>query len=89
VFALIGWAFGELVVEPLRRRRLRALVARPVFQEVPMRRVKVEMVMTVEQGKAPEAIVRRMKVAALAEGAAEILGVTLRERTAPAKAVRT
>ena len=43
MFSLIAVIVGELVVEPLRRRQLRALVARPPVGEKVMRKIEVKL----------------------------------------------
>jgi hypothetical protein len=78
VISVFGWVAGELLLEWRRRRRLRALVARPVpvrIEENVMRKVEVKLVVefadeTTLEGRV-EAL-RQMRAAALRHGAREI-----------------
>jgi len=75
VFALIGWFIGEVALEARRRRRLRALVARPVVQveEVPMpKKVDVRMKVTIADVGMLNSILRKMRIRGLRLGANEI-----------------
>jgi hypothetical protein len=76
LFSLIAALVGTLVVEPLRRRQLRALVARPPIGEKVMRKIEVKLLVKFDKDVTLEGfaeILRRMKVEAMKAGASEVV----------------
>jgi hypothetical protein len=75
LFSLIAAFVGTLVVEPLRRRQLRAL-ARPPIGEKVMRKIEVKLLVKFDKDVTLEGfaeILRRMKVEAMKAGASEVV----------------